>query len=248
MSQSVARALQVLIRLGDGPGTLDELAEQLGVHKTTVLRLVRTLADERFVHRDSGHRYRLGSRTFELANAALAEREVRVVAAPHLARLNRATGQTVHLGVREGDDVLYLDKYESSQPIRMYSRIGRPMPLHCTAVAKVLLADLTPQQRRQVAGSIEYTPYTGNTITSPDALLDELSRVADRGWAMDDAEHENHMLCIAAPVRDAAGRAVAAVSLSAPDVVLDRDHLLALLPELLQTARAASADCGHPGP
>ncbi|MFF5261847.1 IclR family transcriptional regulator [Actinomadura viridis] len=245
MSQSLARALRILSELGEGPRTLDELAAAIGVHKTTVLRLLRTLERERFAYRDDAHRFRLGSGLFALAGAALDERGIRDVAAPHLARLNELTGQTVHLGVYEGGEVVYLDKYDSRHAIRMYSRVGLPMPLHATAIAKVLLADQPEPRRRLIVTGIAYTPFTGNTITGPDALLEELARVAGQGYALDDAEHETFLRCVAAPIRGAGGRAVAAASLSVPDVVLGREGVLGLLPELLATVRAISADCGH---
>ncbi len=245
MSQSLARALTILTSLGEKPRPLGELAEQLGVHKTTVLRLLRTLQDEHFVYRDDGHRFHLGSRLFALAGTALEEHEVRAVAAPHLARLNQAAGQTVHLGVHEDGVVVYLDKHESRQPIRMYSRVGLPMPLHCTAIAKVLLADLPPDERRRAAEGIQYTRYTDRTITDAGSFLAELTEVAGRGWAMDDAEHENFLTCIAAPVRDATARVIAAVSISVPHVLLSREQVLALLPDLRETARLISAECGH---
>ncbi|RSN68584.1 MULTISPECIES: IclR family transcriptional regulator [Actinomadura] len=245
MSQSLARALGILIELGDGPRNLDELAATAGVHKTTVMRLLRTLEAERFVHRDGDHRFHLGSRMFALARASLEQHGIRDVAAPHLARLNESTGQTIHLGVLDGDDVIYLAKYDSRHAIRMYSRVGLPMPLHATAIAKVLLADLPAPRRRRIAESLEYTRFTEHTITGPGELLAELDRVAEQGHAMDDAEHETFIRCVGAPVRDASGRVVAAVSISVPEVVLDRDGVLALLPDLLATARAISTDYGH---
>lgn len=248
MSQSLARALRILINLGESPRSLDELAEELGVHKTTVLRLLRTLEDERFVYHDKGHRFHLGARLFELSSSALEQREVRGIAAPHLARLNQSTGQTVHLGVYEGGEVLYLDKYDSRHPIRMYSRIGLRMPLHCTAIAKVLLADLPERERLLVTEQIEYTRFTANTISDAAMLRAELERVARQGFGVDDAEHESFITCVAAPVRDASGRVVAAVSISVPDVVLTRDQVLDLLPQLRDTTRAISADCGHVRP
>ncbi|GAA4239615.1 IclR family transcriptional regulator [Actinomadura meridiana] len=248
MSQSLGRALAILRELGEGPRGLDELAAKVGVHKTTVLRLLRTMEDERFVHRGADHRFHLGSRLFALAGAALEQRGVRDVAAPHLARLNDATGQTVHLGVYEGGNVIYLDKYDSRHAIRMYSRVGLSMPLHATAIAKVLLADLPEPRRRRVAEEIEYTRFTEYTITGAAELLTELSRVAERGYALDDAEHETFIRCVAAPVRDATGRVVAAVSISVPEVLLNRDEVLALLPDLLDTVHAISTDCGHTTP
>ncbi|MGH3240929.1 MAG: IclR family transcriptional regulator [Spirillospora sp.] len=246
MSQSLGRALIILGELGEGPRTLDELAAKVGVHKTTVLRLLRTMEADRFVHRDADHRFHLGSRLFALAGAALEQRGIRDIAAPHLARLNDTTGQTIHLGVYEGGNVIYLDKYDSRHSIRMYSRVGLSMPLHATAIAKVLLADLPEPRRRRAADEIEYTPFTEHTITGPSQLLDELSRVAEQGYALDDAEHETFIRCVAAPVRDATGRVIAAVSISVPEVVLTRDEVLALLPVLLDTVQSVSTACGHP--
>ncbi|WUH99143.1 IclR family transcriptional regulator [Spirillospora sp. NBC_00431] len=248
MSQSLGRALVILGELGEGPRTLDELAAEVGVHKTTVLRLLRTMEAGRFVYRDADHRFHLGSRLFALAGAALEQRGIRDVAAPHLAHLNDTTGQTVHLGVYEGGNVIYLDKYDSRHSIRMYSRVGLSMPLHATAIAKVLLADLPEPRRRRAAEEIEYTPFTEHTITGPSQLLDELSRVAEQGYALDDAEHETFIRCVAAPVRDATARVIAAVSISVPEVVLNRDEVLALLPVLLETVQAISTACGHTDP
>ncbi|MEW2353043.1 IclR family transcriptional regulator [Spirillospora sp. NPDC029432] len=245
MSQSLTRVLRILVELSEGPRSLDELAAVTGVHKSTVLRQLRVLESERFAFHDAAHRYHLGSRLFALADAALERREVRGVAAPHLSRLSRSTGQTVHLGVQEADEVIYLDKYEARHQVRMYSRIGLRMPLHCTAMAKVLLAGLPAGRRAEIAAGIDYTPFTPNTITEPDRLLAELARVARQGYAVDDAEHETFMTCIAAPIRDAGGRVAAAMSISVPDMVLDREQVLGLLPELTRTARAISAECGH---
>ncbi|WP_377269764.1 IclR family transcriptional regulator [Peterkaempfera sp. SMS 1(5)a] len=140
--------------------------------------------------------------------------------------------------------MVYIDKYDSRHPVRMYSRIGLRAPLHCAAVSKVLLADLPEGERRRVAAGIDYVPFTANTLTTPKALLAELAEVRSRGWAADRAEHESFLNCIAAPVRDATGRVVAAVSISVPDLVLPYDRVRELLPRLRATADAVSADCG----
>jgi DNA-binding IclR family transcriptional regulator len=244
VSQSVSRALQLLREIAEGPRSLDELAAAVEVHKTTVLRLLRTLEDDRLVYRDAAYRYRLGAGLFALSARALEQRPVRAAAAPHLAALNRSTGHTVHLAAYEGDEVVYIDKYDSRHPVRMYSRIGLRARLHCTAVAKVLLADLPPRERRAVAESIAYEALTPHTLTTAEAFLAELARVAEQGYAVDRGEHETFLNCVGAPVRDATGRVVAAVSVSVPDLVLDFGQVLALLPDLLATAAAISADCG----
>jgi DNA-binding IclR family transcriptional regulator len=245
MSQSLDRALVLLDELASGPRTLDQLAERVSVHKSTVLRLLRTLESHRFVQRGDVRHYRLGTSLFELAFRALDERDVRRSVEPALRALNAETGHTVHLASYEDGEVIYIDKYESRHNVRMYSRIGRRAPLHCTAVAKVLVAALPPEQRRSVADSITYEKMTPNTITTQRAYLAELARVAERGYAVDDEEHEEHIHCVAAPVRDARGEVVAAMSLSVPQVLLDLDGLLRLVPALLAAAAAASAECGY---
>jgi DNA-binding IclR family transcriptional regulator len=244
VSQSLDRALTVLAGLAEGPRTLDQLAELAGVHKSTVLRLLRTLEVHRFVQRDGVRYYRLGTALFDLAYRALEERDVRRLVEPALRDLNAATGHTVHLASYEGGEVVYIDKFESRHHVRMYSRIGRRAPLSCTAVAKVLLAALPPAERRAVAVSIDYPPCTANSITGPEAYRAELARVAERGFAVDNAEHENFINCIAAPIRGIRGEVLAAVSLSVPTMLLDLDGLLGLVPDLLAAAAKASAECG----
>ncbi|WP_026421982.1 IclR family transcriptional regulator [Actinokineospora inagensis] len=245
MSQSLDRALTLLDALADGPSTLDQLAERAGVHKTTVLRLLRTLEARRFVQRDDARHYRLGTALFDLANRSLDSRDVRRAAEPALRELNELTGHTVHLASYEGGEVVYIDKYESRHHVRMYSRVGKRAALHCTAVAKVLVAAFDEPRRERVARGIEYVRMTDNTITSAEAYLAELAAVAERGWALDDSEHEDFIHCVAAPVRGPRGAVVAAVSVSVPRMLLDHDGLLALVPDLLRAADRASAACGH---
>jgi DNA-binding IclR family transcriptional regulator len=242
MSQSLARALQILASLGEGERSLDQLATELGVHKTTVLRLLRTMEADRFVRRDESHRYRLGSRLFALADAAREQHVVRAVAAPHLRQLNQKTGQTVHLAAWENGEVIYVDKLDSVRSVRMYSQVGVPAALHCTAVGKVLLAAQPKRQREALLASIDYHAFTPQTITDPDVLRDELDEVRTQGWAQDRAEHESFINCIGAPVTDRDGRVVGAVSVSVPDVLLNYEQVLELLPDLLATTRAISAD------
>ncbi|HEV7906695.1 MAG TPA: IclR family transcriptional regulator [Pseudonocardiaceae bacterium] len=244
MSQSLDRALTLVAQLATGPKTLDELSGVIDVHKSTALRLLRTLESHRFVQREGVHHYRLGTAMFDLANRALEERDVRRSAERALRDLNARTGFTVHLASYEADEVIYIDKYDSTHPVRMYSRVGRRAPLHCTAVAKVLLADLPETRLREVVDAMEFPKLTANTITDPAAYLAELELVRDRGYAVDDSEHEDFIHCLAAPIRGAGGDVLAAVSMSVPKVVLDFDGLMGHLEDLLETARAASVECG----
>lgn len=247
MSQSLARALQLLAALEGGPKSLDELAAGSEVHKTTVLRLLRTLEADRFVVHDAAHRYELGSRLFELANSALAQRDVRSVARHHLEALNAATAQTVHLATLEMGEVVYVDKIDAPQGVRMYSRVGLRAPVHCTAVGKVLVADLDSPARQRLVAGLDFAVFTERTITTAEAFEAELLRARDDGFAEDHEEHEAFINCVAAPIRDGTGRAVAAISVSVPTLSLDHAGVLALLPLVQGAARAISTDLGWAG-
>jgi len=244
VSQSLSRALTILGLLGDGSKSLDELATVLDVHKTTVLRLLRTMESDRFVQHDADHRYQLGSRLFELANHALEQRDIRSVARPHLAELNTITGQTIHLATYEAGEVIYIDKFDAKQSVRMYSRVGKPAPLHCTAVGKILIAARPRAEREQIAQRITYTPFTERTIATAEQYLRELDLVLSQGFAEDREEHESFVNCVGSAVRNGTGDVVAAVSMSVPDMLLDHEQVLKTLPEVQRTAAAISEGLG----
>ena len=244
MSQSLDRALTLLNSIAQDARTLDDLAEEIGVHKSTVLRLLRTLEQHHFVRREGTRYYRLGSAMFDLAHQALEDRDVRRSAQAALAALNERTGHNVHLASYEDGEAVYIDKYEGRHSVRMYSRIGKRAALHCTAVGKVLVAAMPQARREEIARSIEYRVLTPNTITTPSDFLAELERVAHLGYAVDNAEHEDFIHCIAAPVRGTGGEVLAAASMSVPKVLLDYEGLLALVPELRAATKEASVHSG----
>ncbi|MFE4872133.1 IclR family transcriptional regulator [Streptomyces sp. NPDC056682] len=242
MSQTVDRALSILPLLAQGPADLGQVADRLGVHKSTALRLLRTLHEHGLVYRQEDQRYRLGARLFALAQEAVENLDVREIAHPHLVALNERIGHTVHLAVYEEGEVLYIDKVESRYPVRMYSRIGRPVAITVAAVAKLLLADLPEAERRTVAEKLDYPTYTSRSTPNAAAFLKELAAVREQGWATDLGGHEESINCVAAPVRGADGRVVAAMSVSAPNVVVTAEELLALLPQVRRTAEAVSRE------
>jgi DNA-binding IclR family transcriptional regulator len=244
MSQSLLRALTILMSLGEDARSLDQLATELGVHKSTVLRLLQTMESQRFVTHDSQHQYVLGSKLFELANRALEQRDVRTIARPHLSALNSVTGQTIHLATYESGEAIYIDKFDANQSVRMYSRIGRPAPLHCTAVGKLLVAAQPRTEWRAIAERLDYHEFTERTIHTPNRYLAELELVATQDYAEDHQEHESFVNCIGVPVRNGTGAVVAAVSMSVPDMLLDHDQVLAQLPQLRATADAISTELG----
>ncbi|MEU6851505.1 IclR family transcriptional regulator [Actinacidiphila alni] len=249
MSQTVDRALSILPLLAEGPAGLEQVAARLEVHKSTALRLLRTLHEHGLVYRQQDQRYRLGTRLFALAQQAMENLDIRGIVHPHLVALNERTGHTVHLAVYEQGEVVYIDKVESRYPVRMYSRIGRPVAITVAAVAKLLLADLPEAERRAVAERLEYPRYTAKSTPDAAAFLAELARVREQGWAADLGGHEESINCVGAPLRGADGRVCAALSVSAPNVVVAAEELLQLRPLILRTAEAAGRDLsGIPSP
>ncbi|MGP9781973.1 IclR family transcriptional regulator [Arthrobacter sp. MYb211] len=244
MSATLKRALGLLNLIATEPQSLDDIAADSQVHKTTIMRQLHTLEECRFVVRNDQGKYQLGSKLFELSSLALEQRNIVQVAHPHLTALNRLTGQTIHLAAFEGPEVVYIDKLESRHSVRMYSRIGLTASLHATAVAKVLLSELPVERRQHIAESLNYHRYTKHTLSNAEDFLTALDTVERQGFAFDNREHEEFVHCVAVPIRDASSHVVAAVSCSVPVVLLSQEELLALVPEIKSVAEAISADLG----
>ncbi|MEV6208146.1 IclR family transcriptional regulator [Kitasatospora sp. NPDC051914] len=253
MSQTVDRALTILASLGDGPASLEQAAARIGVHKSTALRLLRTLQEHGFVHRQPDHRYRLGGRLFGLAQQALEGIDIRQVAAPYLASLNERYGHTVQLAVLEDGAVLYLDRVEGRYPAvqagapEAAGRIGTRIPAAACAAGKVLLADLPEEQ---LTAFLEDLDGSSTGAEPPDPRLrTELEAVRRRGWAADQGGYREAVDCVAAPIIGAEGRSIAVCTISAPARLAVEAELSRLLPELLCTAEAISlAYGGSPTP
>jgi DNA-binding IclR family transcriptional regulator len=248
VNQSVERGLVILEELGRGEKRLGDLAERLGTHKSTVLRILQTLESRGFVRRVDSGAYRLGVRVLELGAAALEELDLAGAARDGLEKIAGVTGETVHLAILDRGRVVYLDKVESIHPVRMYSRVGATAAAHCTGVGKVLLAH-TPVDSWP---ELELHRFTENTIVDLDALREEAEGIRARGWGVDEREHEDSIRCIAAPVFDVQGRAVAAVSVSVPASRMSREELHGHVPDLLEATRmvtrALGGDVGRVGP
>lgn len=244
MSQTLHRGLLVVELLGERPRRIAEIAEELEVHHSTALRLLHTLRSEGFVHQEDDGRYRLGSSMFRLAHHALERLDVRDLARPDMERLSQQCGETVHLGILEDRQVVYIEKVEARHPVRMYSRIGAVAPLHCTGLAKAILMRLDPERRTQLLHDHVFTAYTEVTHTSPESLLADLEQSFERGYTRDDQEHEPGIHCVAAPVLTADGRPAAAVSISAPTSRVSTQTLLGHVPNLLAATRSISGQLG----
>jgi DNA-binding IclR family transcriptional regulator len=246
--QSIARALTLLEALGEGTGEVGivELSRRVSLHVSTVHRILATLAARGYVRQntDTG-RYSLGARVFHLAESYLSQLDLLRGVRPVLERLSRNTGETSNLVILDGREALYLDKVESPQNLRIFSRIGRRAPLYCTAVGKVLLAGRSVADVETLIGREPLQALTNQTVTSVPQLRRELEKIREQGFATDREECEEGACCIAAPVRNARGEVVAAVSLSGPTIRMQVRRVQELVPLVVAAAREGSAQLGH---
>jgi IclR family KDG regulon transcriptional repressor len=214
---AVARAFHVVEKLAlVSSASLEELSRAAKLAKPTTYRFLMTLRDLGYVRKDDGDRWFLTMKLFAVGSKALDHIELPKVARSVAERLSADLGETVHMGVLDEGEALYVLKIESKYTIRMYSRVGKKIPLYCTAIGKVLLADMADDERAATIASMKLVPFTPHTLRDTAALERELERVRSEGFAVDAEEHEEGVACIAAPIRDHTGRAVAALSVSWP--------------------------------
>jgi len=191
--QSVDRALIILEILKEEPKGLGvtELAAELKVSKSTIHRLLMSLLKKGFVQQDSeNQKYRLGLKLIEFGQTVSDHIDIRDVASRHLRQLAEKTGETAHLVIRERSEIVYIDKIESSATIRMFSNIGKRAPMHCTGVGKAILAFLPQQEILKIVEDKGLEGFTPNTIVDIETLLPHLEEIRNRGYSIDDEEHE----------------------------------------------------------
>ena len=217
--QSLGRAFAILeevARHRDGIG-LAELSKLVGLHNSTTFHLARTLASLGYLRQDKeSKRYRIGRPLFALAASALDEIEMVHVATPVLEDLSRETGESGHFGVRMGDAVVVIARTSGLGAFQLTERVGVVRPVHCTALGKIILAALRPDQLKRVLERIELKPATENSITDAAVLLKEIEEIRRTGIAFDDGEFNAEVRCIAVPVLDFTGQIIGALGISGP--------------------------------
>jgi DNA-binding IclR family transcriptional regulator len=210
-----------------------------------VFRLLESLARSGFVMQNTQtSRYRIGVQAVQLGITALGAFDLTSVAPPHLQALVAETGESSFLGVLDDGDVVYLAKAEGSSSIRTTASLGSRRPVHCTALGKSFLATMPPAEARELLERKGMPAFTRHTITDLPQLWEELARVRLRGYAVDREEIEEGLLCIAAPIRDYTGKAVAAVSMAGP-VRRVEPHEERYGRRILQTAGEISQALGY---
>ena len=225
--------------------TLKEISEQTGLHPSTAHRILSDLVLGRFVDHPEAGSYRLGMRWLELGNIVKTQLNVRDAALGPMQELYRATGQPVNLSVRQGDEIVYVERAWSARSgMQVIRAIGGRAPLHLTSTGKLFLAAEEPHRVRAYAARTGLPGHTRNSITQLAALERELTHVRQTGVAHDNEELELGVRCMAAGIRDDQDKLVAGLSISAPSDRLEQSWLT----KLQTTANAISAVLGNPRP
>ncbi|MBS0445882.1 MAG: IclR family transcriptional regulator [Proteobacteria bacterium] len=235
--------LEALAHAG-GPCGVTELARELGLTKSNVHRLLRTLSERGYVSSASG-RYEITLRLWELGVEVLDKLDVKRVALDPMEKLAALTGETVHLSILDHGEVVYIDKVDSPQPVRAYSKIGGRAPAYCVATGKALLAHSAAAVVDAVARDLRR--HTPNTITDAAELRAELRRAVEQGYAINRGEWRDGVCGLAAPIRDGRGRVIAAIGISGPVDRLKARVMKQCAPAVVEAARATSARLGWSG-
>ena len=247
LSTSAVRAFELLDRVADaGPEgiTLAKLSAAMPKARSTTHRYVTTLLTLGALRRDATGRLHLGLKLLELAVGLLEDHDLRSVAMPFLRELGERTGETVHLGIPSDGHVVYIAKVESSHSVRLVSRIGAQVALHCTAMGKAILAHLPPAEL-QAALALPRPIRTLHTITERDELLAEIETIRATGVALDREENELGVSCVGAAIVDSRSVPVAAISVSGPIGRLTPQRCEQISPLVLETARRIGRALGY---
>jgi IclR family KDG regulon transcriptional repressor len=212
---------------------------------STVHRFLMNLEASGFLSSDSAGVYHLGIACVTLGHAARGKLDVRRVSLPYLQELNRQTRETVHLTVRSGLSAVYVEKIDSLEPLRIHSRIGASVPLHCTAVGKVLLAYLPVAEQTAILDEMVLRRFTENTISNLQELRTQLARVRKDKFASDLEEHETHIRCVAAPIWDHSGAVNASLSITGPAVRMAAARIRQIASLIREAGKKISRELGY---
>lgn len=238
--QSIDRAIRILRCFESKPElSLAEICSTVGLHKSTVYGILTTLKNNDFLQKDPDTGiYTLGLGLYKLASNV--NMDLRRISLPYLQDLCNSTTETVNLVVPDGSNIIYVEKCESSLSMHVSTNIGTQLPMYCTAVGKVILANMDTGQASKILDQSQLIPKTDKTIISKDLLMESFDEIRERGYALDLEELEYGLICIAAPVVNSIGQPLAAVSCSGPIRRINPDTIPALAERVMNCARRIS--------
>ncbi|MGC9384296.1 MAG: IclR family transcriptional regulator [Kosmotogaceae bacterium] len=226
--QGIERIIKILDSFSlDKPElTLKELTDKTGLPKPTVYRIAEALNRVNILSKDDNiSKYRIGVKLFELGSLYLETLELRKLAFPEIEKLSKYTEESIHMGVLDGNEVTSIEGMGSTHNLQAKLWIGKRSPIYCTSIGKAILAFLPDKEQEEILSSIELKEYTKNTITNKKELRKELESIKRQGFAVDDEEHDEGIMCIGAPIFNNKGEVVASISISGPKIRMKEQKL-----------------------
>lgn len=245
---AVEKALDILNFLAEKEGALGirEIAKYLNLTRSTVSRILLTLASRDLVQKDElTKKYDLGTGILKLARALSDRIDLRKVARPVLESLRDEANETVFLAVLRKGEAIYLDRVDSEQSVVLDGKIGESVPAHCAALGKAILAFLPEDKVDNLIPMNDLQKFTENTLTEPEKLKEELRKISREGYAVDNEECIEHVRCVGAPIFDNEGNVVASISLAGPSFRITNKRIPALARFIKEAARAISKSLGY---
>lgn len=245
---AVQRTISILETLSRSESlNLEMLSKATELPKATLLRFLSSLSSLGYVFRDDNDLYHLTLKMFSIGSRSLSHLDLVTTAKPFAKKLADELGETVHMGILQDDMAVYVLKEESIYTLRMYSQVGKAIPLYCTGIGKVFLSEMSEEDLSAYLSTHLLKPFTPKSIRTEEAMRTELCSIRERGWAMDDEEHEMNIKCIASPVRDHTGKAVAAISASWPIFRFEEDKKEEFISKVTGVTKELSSILGFEG-
>lgn len=237
-ASTIQRAIDVLNLFKERQKlSFTEIQELIRFNKSTLFRVLFTLEQNEYLSRDKHGQYELGIGIYILGNQASRANKLKKVAAPYLSELSQQNNLTVHLGILDRLDVIIIDKYDPLNNVQMTSRIGRAVPAHCTGQGKTLLAYSPKEVVERIINHHGMKRFTLNTITTLDGLFQELGQIRERGYTIDNSEHERHIRCVGVPILNKDGLIEAAISMTGLIMDYPDDETIAKKAKLIRDVR-----------
>jgi DNA-binding IclR family transcriptional regulator len=246
--QSIDRTLQILelFSLEKPEWGVTEISKALNIYKSNVYNVLTTLAERGFVIKDSKtDKYKLGIKFFELGSIVIKNMDLRKIAHPHIEKLSKEFNETVHLGVLDKGRVVSIEREESDKELCSHIEIGKRTPLHCTAVGKAIMAYLSKDEVYLILKEKGLEKFTENTITTKKDLENELKKIREQGYVVDNMEHEEGVQCVAGPIRDYTGKVIASMSVSGPAFRINESNIPNIAKKVKEYCDNISKEMGY---
>jgi len=244
--QTVERALNIVEMIAERQMTQKELENATGFNRTTLSRLLFTLSSKKYIQKDiDTGRYKVGLKVVEIGSVRLNQIELKTEALPHLRDLSQNVGRVCHMGILSQSEVVYIEKIEPLTSIRMFSGIGKRVPVHSTSLGKALLFDKSDSEILDILGEKKMQKFTDNTISDTNTFLKEMNKAKERGYAIDNEENESGIFCVAAPIKDYRDKVVAAISTTGRDDSFVDDSGSEIIKAVKKTALDISEKMGY---